>query len=154
MIPLSMPKIRVLLVEDEPFIRGTFTRILRSLGCTEVREAPDGTEALAVLSFGFRPDLVLCDVRMAPMDGLGFLAHLRKSPDPVLAKTPVIMLTGATDEASVRAARGLGVGGYLVKPVSPGALAERVKQVLCTAPPSRSMTDSLGMPTATPRARM
>jgi two-component system chemotaxis response regulator CheY len=146
MTEISMPKVRVLLVEDEPFIRGTIRRMLRALGCSEVREAPDGTEALALLSYGYRPALVLCDVHMAPMDGLAFLRHLRAGSDPVQAKVPIIMLTGATDEETVRAARGLGIGGYLVKPVSPATLAERVNTVLgCKSSPF-SMSDRTGLP--------
>lgn len=118
------------LVEDDPFIRGTLGRILGRFGFSDVRDASDGTGAMALLGAGHRPGPVLCDVRMAPMDGLTFLRRLRADPDRALAKAHVVMLTGATDDEALRTARGLGIGGYLVKPVWPSALAERLAIVL------------------------
>jgi two-component system chemotaxis response regulator CheY len=130
MTNIALPGIRILLVEDEPFIRGTLRRMLRTLGCAEVREASDGTEALEALKGGFRPDLLLCDVQMAPMDGLTLLRRLQEGGSPQHARIPAVMLTVATDEETVRQARGLGISGYLVKPVSPAILADRVNAVL------------------------
>jgi two-component system chemotaxis response regulator CheY len=67
---------------------------------------------------------------MAPMDGLAFMRQLRASSDPARARIPIIMLTAATDEATVRAAVALGIRGYVVKPVSPKQLSDRLSAVL------------------------
>ncbi len=120
----------ILLVEDEVFIRNLLKLMLRSLGVRDIRDAADGTEGLTLLDNGFVPDLVFCDFHMAPMDGLTFMRHVRESADPVRTRLPMIMLTAATDEATVRAACGLGVGGYLVKPVSPKQLSDRMTALL------------------------
>ena len=130
MKPTDFSSTRILLVEDEAFIRGLLRRMLRSLGAQDIREAGDGTQGLTLLDNGFMPDLVFCDSQMAPMDGLTFMRTVRESADPVRARLPMIMLTAATDEATVHAACGLGVGGYLVKPVSPKQLADRMTAIL------------------------
>ena len=73
---------------------------------------------------------MLCDYRMAPMDGLAFMRQLRASPDPERVRIPIVMLTAATDEATVREAVALGIRGYVVKPVSPKQLKDRLSAVL------------------------
>ncbi len=130
MKPIDFSSIHILLVEDEVFIRNTIKRMLRSLGSRDIREASDGTEALKMLTDGFLPDVVLCDFRMAPMDGISFMRQVRAFSDPARAQTPIITLTAATDEATVRAAVALGIRGYVVKPVSPKQLSDRLSAVL------------------------
>lgn len=113
--------IRILLVEDEAFIRNTIRRLLRSIGTPEIREAGDGTEGLAILRNGFDPDVIFCDVQMAPMDGFTFLKAVREQ-----ATTPVIGPTASADASVVRQFSGLGISSYLLKPVSRKQLAEHI----------------------------
>jgi two-component system chemotaxis response regulator CheY len=122
--------IRILLLEDEAFIRETIKRMLSVFSNVEVREGVDGTEGLKVMDEGYSPDVVLCDVHMEPMDGLTFLRQLRASRDPARIALHVIMLTAASDPETVRVAVTLGVAGYVVKPVSPARLAERLSAAL------------------------
>ncbi len=124
--------IRVLLLEDEAFIRETIGIMMRAFHNVELREGIDGTEGLQLLDKGFSPDVVLCDVQMAPMDGLTFLRQLRKSNDPARAALHVVMLTAASDPDTVKSAVKLGISGYLVKPVSMTRLAERLTAALQT----------------------
>jgi len=124
----ARPK-RILLVDDEPFLRLTVRRMLQSLGELDVREAADGTAALDVINAGFRPDVILCDVNMAPMDGLTFLRHLRESPDAGHAATPVIIMTGAADQSLVRATIEFEDCTYLRKPIPQGPLLERLNDI-------------------------
>lgn len=130
MKPIDFSSIRILLLEDQPFIRTLLKQLLRSLGTRDIREGIDGTEGLKLLDEGFLPDLVLCDVQMTPMDGLTFVRQVRGAADAGRAKLPMIMLTAAADADIVRAAADLGVGGFLVKPVSQRLLAERMSAVL------------------------
>jgi two-component system chemotaxis response regulator CheY len=124
------PGLKILLIEDETFIRTTLKKILRALGHPEVCEASDGSEALSALRFGYSPDLILCDVKMAPMDGLTFVQHLRALPKLQLAETPVIMLTVSSDGQTIHDALELGISDYLLKPVSPRRLAEQIEVLL------------------------
>jgi two-component system chemotaxis response regulator CheY len=114
---------RILVVDDEPFIRRTVKSILRVVGQFQMEEAADGESALALVD-SFRPHVVLCDVGMAPMNGFAFLEKLRSHHDEALRQTPVVMLTADASEGTVRAAMKLKPAGYLVKPVSPKKMSE------------------------------
>ena len=73
----TISQYRVLLVDDEPFIRTMTARLLADIGCTQFLEAGNGREALAILD---RPDahidLILCDLAMPDMDGVEIVRHL------------------------------------------------------------------------------
>lgn len=118
----------ILVVDDEPFMRHTVKQMLRTFAA-RVGEARTAEEALTLLQED-RPDLVLCDIGMEPMDGLGLLTAIRESKDEALRKTPFIMLTGHAEKGKVAAAVELGISGYLVKPVSPKQLTDRLRVVL------------------------
>ncbi len=120
---------RILIVDDEAFMRQTIRQMLKVMGSLMVSEAADGRAALYEVD-KFKPDLVLCDVSMAPMTGIKFIEKLRAHADPERRQTPVIMLTAHTDEKIVADALKLGISGYVVKPVSPRHLAERVNAAL------------------------
>lgn len=103
---------RVLLVDDEPDIRRLLSRYLGRLGYT-VQEAADGEEAVALVKAAI-PDVVVTDMAMPRLDGLGLLEQLR-SVDPGL---PVIVLTGHGSFENVIAAMRCGAAfDYLVKPL-------------------------------------
>ena len=122
--------IKILLVEDEPFMCATLKWMLRGLGRPDVSQAADGLAAFAILRSGYRPDLIMCDVQMEPMDGLTFMRHLRGMSELELAETPAIMLTATSDGQTVREALDLGNTDYLLKPVSPKLLAEHIEASL------------------------
>jgi two-component system chemotaxis response regulator CheY len=119
---MTSPKLsRILVVDDEPFIRRTVKSILRVVGQFHMEEAGDGETALGMMS-SFRPDVVFCDVGMKPMSGFEFLEKMRLLEDRELRAKRVIMLTGDASEATVKTALRLKPDGYLVKPVSPKTL--------------------------------
>ena len=130
MLKSTIPAIPILLIEDNSFVCNTIRCIVRQLGAAEIRTASDGSAALALLAAGFEPSIVLCDVQMAPMDGLSFLQNLRASNNRVRAALPVLMLTAVSDEPTMVLASQLGISGYLLKPVSPSQIALRINAVL------------------------
>ena len=71
---------RILVVDDEPFMRRTIKAVLRVIDQFVIAEADNGVVALGLLA-EFKPDVVLCDVAMPHMDGLEFVAQLREHPD-------------------------------------------------------------------------
>jgi CheY-like chemotaxis protein len=81
---------RVLLVEDAPFLRYAFGRLLRMHGF-EVMEANDGHEALECVS-KFQPQLVVTDLMMPVMGGAELIARLRA--DPETASIPIVVISG------------------------------------------------------------
>ena len=83
----AIAQYRVLLVDDEPFIRGLTARLLADLGCTHFLEAGNGREALAILDRAeTHVDLLLCDLAMPDMDGVEMVRHLAgRKENPALA---------------------------------------------------------------------
>jgi len=116
----------ILIVDDEPAI---LDLVRFTLEDTEVRvvEASDGVEALA-LARRVRPDLIFLDVHMPRLDGLEACRQIRR--DPALARTPIVMLTAAGQEADRARGREAGADEYLTKPFSPLALLALVEALV------------------------
>jgi CheY-like chemotaxis protein len=120
---------RALIVDDDATTRALLTRILRvELGC-EVAEAAHGAEAMGLLQRQ-RFDLMVLDVLMPVMDGIGTLERVRRVP--ALLALPVIVLSAVRDEARVRRLVQLGIAGYLVKPLRPAEVVDRLKRLVPT----------------------
>lgn len=111
----------VLLVEDEAFTRMVLAKMLGTLGFKAVHQAGDGEAGLAAVR-AHSPDLVVCDVEMRPLDGLGFLRALRASDDPRHHALPVVFMTNRADQERMAEAAALGADTFIVKPATPDAL--------------------------------
>ena len=120
---------RILVVDDEPMVREVVTRYLQRENFA-VDTATDGREALVVFGAS-RPDLVILDVMLPEMDGLGVLERLRARGD-----VPVILLTARTEEDDRVVGLELGADDYVINPFSPRELVARVKSVLRRVEPS------------------
>lgn len=125
----DFPHLTVLVVDDQDYIRKLLRQLLKHLGCGTVLEASDGAEALNALAT-MTPDLILCDIRMQPVDGLEFLRQVRRGKGVLVSTVPIIFLTGESDRGTVMAAIESEVDGYLVKPVSPQDLRGKIVAVL------------------------
>ncbi|HJR63485.1 MAG TPA: sigma-54 dependent transcriptional regulator [Gemmatimonadaceae bacterium] len=101
---------RVLVVDDEPSLRLTLSRILAAEG-HEVVTAADGEEALAKLE-EVDADLVLCDLRMPRLDGLQFLGAYQERA----GRAPVIAMSAYGDAQTAIAALQHGAHDFLQKP--------------------------------------
>ena len=115
---------RLLVVDDEPFLRDAVAASLRFLGF-EVADAENGTEALR-LARADRFDLVVLDVMLPDVDGFEVVRRLRRDG----SRVPVIFLTARdTQDDKVT---GLTIGGddYLTKPFGLEELAARIRSVL------------------------
>ncbi len=117
---------RILVVEDHPETQELLRHNLAAAGF-EVRLAPDGEQALTLLS-RWKPDLALLDLMLPGMDGLEICRRLKQ--DPALRSVPVIMLTARGSEVDRVVGLELGAEDYVVKPFSPRELVLRIKLVL------------------------
>jgi len=119
--------IRVLLVDDQTLVRSGFRALLeRSEDIEVVGEAADGAEAIEEVR-AERPDVVLMDIRMPGVDGLG--ATRRITTDESLAAVRVIMLTTFELDEYVFQALHAGASGFLLKDVAPEELRSAVRVV-------------------------
>lgn len=110
-------------------MRTVIRRILANLKIINVHEAAEGGDGL-MQTLRVRPSLVLCDVHMQPIDGVKYLRTLRDVKVPQIRDTPVIFLTGDSNQDLVLRARELKVSGYMVKPVSVNDMKKSLGRVL------------------------
>jgi two-component system chemotaxis response regulator CheY len=92
----------------------------------KVETASDGVQAMAKISAGLKPDLMITDINMPRMDGLELIRNFRK----LLRFTPILLLTTESQQAKRDEAKKLGATGWLVKPVGGADLLRVIRQVL------------------------
>ena len=112
---------RVLVIDDASLVRRYYRESLETAGY-EVDEAFNGLEALEMVLEN-PPDLMIVDVNMPQMDGLTFLATMRRKPLP-LSAIPALVTSSEAAPHDVAAARAAGANFYLVKPLSQSVLAQ------------------------------
>ncbi|HSA92278.1 MAG TPA: HD domain-containing phosphohydrolase [Terriglobales bacterium] len=116
---------RILIVDDEESIREIVSSMLGSAGY-QCRQAASGLEALAILDSGAEFELMLSDLMMAELDGIGLLERVKeKYPD-----MPVIMVTAVHDISIALAAIRNGAYDYLLKPFEREQLLATVRRAL------------------------
>jgi CheY-like chemotaxis protein len=120
---------KVLVVDDEHYMRKVVRTLLMSIGVRTVYEAADGLSGLDLIRT-MSPQVVIVDWEMPGLDGRGFVRMVR-SPDTFpYPDIPIIMLTGHSERSRVIEAMQSGVHEFLLKPVSSKALADRLTAVL------------------------
>ncbi|MGA2134232.1 MAG: response regulator [Bryobacteraceae bacterium] len=121
--------LNILVVDDSTAIRKILIRVLRqtSLEIGEIFEARDGLEALDTLRK--QPlHLVLSDINMPNLDGLGLLAELKNAAE--WRHLPVVMITTEGSEEKVGQAIRLGSAAYIRKPFTAEQIQEKIGALL------------------------
>ena len=121
--------LNILVVDDSTAIRKILIRVLRqtALAIGEIFEARDGVEALEIVR-NHPLNLVLSDINMPNLDGLGLLAEL-KGNDQWRA-LPVVMITTEGGEEKVGLAIRLGSAAYIRKPFTAEQIQEKIGAIL------------------------
>ena len=128
---MGCPVSAVLIVDDEPDVRLVTRVILEAVGY-DVHEAESGEAALAVLADGYRPDVVLLDVRMPGIDGWEVLRRLRADPGH-LRELPVVIFTADISVAEQAPVELREREFFLGKPFDPDDLIDLVGEAASTA---------------------
>jgi DNA-binding response OmpR family regulator len=119
-----MPKVRILVVDDDPKTVASVRLYLEHAGY-EVVAAADGRQALALAQESPPPSLIVLDLMLPEVDGLSVCRTLRARSD-----VPIVMLTARSTEEARLEGLDLGADDYVVKPFSPRELVARVRAVL------------------------
>jgi CheY-like chemotaxis protein len=117
---------KILVADDDVDVRTLVVLKLESSGHSVV-SVENGSEAVRTCR-ELQPDLVVLDLMMPGMNGLEACAEIRA--DPIVARTPIILLTARAQAADVDAGMAVGVDEYVTKPFSPRELASRVDSLL------------------------
>jgi DNA-binding response OmpR family regulator len=114
---------RLLLIEDDPAIRGTLLRALRDRGHA-VATSPGAMDGLQT-ALSEKPDLIVLDLGLPDLDGRELLRMLR-----AVSRVPVIIATARDEETEMVRLLDAGADDYLVKPFTAAQLDARIRAVL------------------------
>jgi two-component system, chemotaxis family, chemotaxis protein CheY len=115
----------VLIVDDSKHMCELIVAMLRAFGIAQAVACQDVASAMNYMR-QHNVDIVITDLALPSTTGVEFVHQLRwdsKSPAPFV---PVLMVTGYSDRVRVEAARDAGINEFLVKPVTPRALFDRL----------------------------
>jgi CheY-like chemotaxis protein len=133
----------VLIVEDNEHMRRLLRTLLSAMGIRQIHEFADGEAGLAAVK-ALKPDFILTDFSMAPMDGVEFTRAVRRLPENGECVVPIIMVTGHTERRRVQIARDAGVTEILAKPVTAAALYQRIETIVNKPRPFVRTPDYIG----------
>ncbi len=125
-----MPALRVLVIDDEPFIRQILEFGLKAEGF-EVLTACDGADGLAAARRE-RPDCVVCDIMMPEVDGYSVCRELKGDADT--RGIPVVLLSAKGSPADIESGFAAGCDDYVTKPFSPRKLTDLLRGLLVQVP--------------------
>ena len=133
---------KVLVIDDNKYARSILKKMLREFGY-EVQIVEDGTTGLTKM-FEFHPDVVLLDLMMPKLDGIEVLRTKIKIAE--LDKIQVIMVSAYSEAKQVRLAIALGAVDYILKPVSPNQMINRIMRVIQSKTPLETKKEELIKP--------
>ena len=116
----------IMIVDDSASLRQVVSITLKSAGY-DVLTACDGKDALGKLS-GQKINLVISDVNMPNLDGIGFVSQMKAMPSYKF--TPVIMLTTESGTDKKQAGQAAGVKAWMVKPFQPQQMLDAVSKLI------------------------
>jgi two-component system chemotaxis response regulator CheY len=138
--PKTVGAASVLVVEDQTFIQELMSRMLKRIGVRKILTARSGEDALYNLTEDPNlADVVLLDFELLGMNGYRFLEKLRGHENAHLKQLPVVVVTAHNDMQLYGRMAGLGIAGFLVKPVGSEPLQQALTAALAghRATPSR-----------------
>jgi two-component system chemotaxis response regulator CheY len=126
--------LRVLVVDDSPYMRKLVRNLLTNVGVRTVYEAVDGIDGLDSVRT-LTPDIVILDWEMPLLNGAEFVRIVRSPGAFPSPNIPIVMLTSHRERWRVVEAARLGVNEFLCKPVSARSLLDRVVAILANPRP-------------------
>ncbi len=120
---------RILVVDDDKVMLTFVMNSLRRLGIQEIESAHDGVSALKAM-MAFKPNLVLTDIHMQPMNGLELVQQLRSHSNPFVKNMKVIFMSADARSATLQGALPLSTYGYIIKPPRLDTLQAKIEWAL------------------------
>jgi CheY-like chemotaxis protein len=143
MLQPRIEALKVLIVDDDHYMRKVVRTMLMAIGVKNVFDANDGVSGLEAIR-QHNPDLVIVDWEMPMIDGAQFVRMVRSPGEFPMPDVPIIMLSGHGDRWRVVEAARIGAHEYLLKPVSTKALLDRIVAVVAKPRPFVQMNGYYG----------
>ncbi|HBR69450.1 MAG TPA: response regulator [Rhodospirillaceae bacterium] len=122
-------RLSVLVVEDTVPMRKLICSVLETMGVGSVHTAENGQQGYERFCKE-RPDIVITDWHMEPVNGLELVEKIRGNSDSPNRTVPIVMMTGYSSMPRVSSARDRGATEFLVKPFSASDLTKRIAHVI------------------------
>jgi CheY-like chemotaxis protein len=122
----SAARKRILIVDDDPQVLEIFSALLQEVGY-EVESAENALAAMAAVVRA-APDLILADIRMPIVGGMGLVRELKSHRDS--RRIPVVAFTGYDSPGMRETALKAGYDDYLPKPTDPGPFLDQIERLL------------------------
>lgn len=121
----SVEEVKILLVDDDPFMQRLLETVLIDLGFKQIVKAEDGQQALGILKNN-QVDLLLTDIQMPNMNGLELLKQVRCGNAGVPNNLRSIIITSFSNLDTLGISIALDVNGFLDKPFKPVAVIKKI----------------------------
>lgn len=140
--------LRILVVDDQLLVRTLLGQVLRNIGFKPelISQATDGNNALRVLELR-QFDVILCDIQMAPINGVDLLKEIRGGRTPNRPDVPFVFLSGHPERATILLAAQFHADGFIVKPPTPGDIQKNIEAALQRPRPAIDPFHYLTIPT-------
>ncbi len=129
MSTVTFSNLRILLVDDESFVRRVTAKMLTSIGIDQIYEAENGREAIALLK-EHTIDLLITDIQMPEMNGIELVKQIRLEKTPANRSLRIIVVTSFAYTEVLGSCLLLDVNGFLVKPISAASAMEKIQFAL------------------------
>ena len=116
---------KVLAIDDQPLVLLPIQKRLTELGY-EVKIETDSVKGIELYN-SFKPDLVIVDIQMPLISGLDIVKNIRESKN---SQTPIMVLSGNTQDDTITEGFNLGINDYMKKPLSLNEICARVKRLI------------------------
>ena len=122
---INLRGLRFLIADQNAYFSSICNSMLRGFGANKVIEVHDASEAIKAL-MAYKIDLLLCDAKLPPTDGLQFTHSIRWNKECEFRTLPILIMTSDTRPTMVAKARDCGANMVVVKPMSPSKLYDRL----------------------------
>ncbi|MAF76850.1 MAG: response regulator [Halobacteriovoraceae bacterium] len=125
------PDMKTIVIDDMMTMRKIITKMLKSIGFTNIQEADDGATAWPMIeeakNAGEPFEFIVSDWNMPKMSGLDLLIKIRATEG--IKDTPFLMVTAEAEQSNVVKVVQAGVSNFVVKPFKPDTLKEKIQKI-------------------------
>lgn len=126
---IRMKELTILVVEDSDAMMEIMVTILTRFGFGRILTAQNGEEGFSLFQ-RYKPDMIITDWHMEPVDGIELIKWIRRNKYSVRRMVPIILMTGFTEHTRIESARDIGTTEILVKPFKAEDLAKRIMHMI------------------------